>query len=150
MPFTDILTMLLYIGIAIALAALILWYRDWRRKRWLLSRTEDQLHSEAYALYEEYGISLDLKQRLMKALPNVPEETLDAWLAGFHLISSAIDVFAQRGGEAGMTKKQFDAEMTELFPWMGSDALWQAWRITNYTAWHEGWMQEKKKEKKDK
>lgn len=101
----------------------------------------DEIKSNAFLIYSEFGPDLRIPrpQRLAECFPETPALTIQSWLKEFESIEAYIWKTAELGGHKKMSVQEFNEQTKELFSFMNSDALQEAWNRVNYYVWHEGY-----------
>lgn len=102
----------------------------------------DEAKSRAYLVYEEWGpdAGIPREERLAAEFPEVPPQQRIAWMEEFGAIGGFVWGKAEQGAQRAMSEADFVAELRAAFPFMNDEAANKAWFLTNYYAWHEGYM----------
>ena len=101
-----------------------------------MATPEDQLKSEAYLIYSEFGPKLRIPrpERLATEFPQLPKATRDEWISEFKEVNRAVWKSAKEDAPGEVEKK-----FADLFSWMSAEALQRAHRLAAYYAMHEGY-----------
>jgi len=103
--------------------------------------SHSKIKSAAYLIYAEWGPqrSIPRDQRLTQEFPEIPSDTLAAWMDEFNKIEHEIWKIAGQGGPKTLTYTDFNERMRKVFPFMNGEALRRAWTLCGYYTWHEGY-----------
>jgi hypothetical protein len=107
-----------------------------------MATLDDQLKSEAYLIYSEFGSGLRTPraQRLAAEFPQVPDAMRDQWITEFKQVDSAVwKIAIEDTLSSSDTSSELEKKFAGLFSWMSGKALQRAHFLTSYYAWHEGY-----------
>lgn len=133
---TFVLAPLVLISVAVAVGATIVAVLV-RRLRDRREHPQDFAFATCTAFGPELGQSR--AERILRALPEVPEATLAGWLADFESLDAEIWALARAGGPVVLGEDAVRRTLTGKFPFLCGPGLKQAIFLVGYNAWHEGY-----------